>query len=98
MMPKTRHRVPLLSTKNKYKQFQWAHGHQHWTTEEWKNIAWNNSELSLLEWPGQSPDLNPIERLWYVMEGDVRSMNAPPSNLQQLRDAIVSAWNVSDTL
>lgn len=44
------------------------------------------------ECPGQSPDLNLIEYLWVEMERAVHSMNVPLSNLQQLRDAIASAW------
>ena len=49
-------------------------------------------EKHCLEWPAQSPDLNPIEHLWDEMERAVYSMDVPWSNLQQLRDAIESAW------
>jgi hypothetical protein len=52
----------------------------------------HDSEFSLLEWPGQSPDLNPIEHLWDEMERAVQGMNVPPSNLLKLRDAIVTVW------
>jgi hypothetical protein len=48
-----------------------------------KHFLENDSEFNLLEWPAQSADLNPIEHV-------------SPSNLQQLRYAIVSAWtNIS---
>jgi len=40
----------------------------------------------------QSPDLNPIEHLWDVVE---RELNPNP-NLHQLQDAILSIWpNIS---
>jgi hypothetical protein len=63
----------------------------------------HDSEFSLLEWSVSSPDLNPIDHVWEEMERAVSSMNVPPSNRQQLRDAIAShgptsLWNVSDTL
>ena len=29
------------------KRLQWAHNHQHWTFEEWKNIAWNMTARSV---------------------------------------------------
>ncbi len=46
--------------------------------------------FTLLKWPPQSPDLNPIEHLWDVVEWDIRIMDVQPTNLQQLRDAIMS--------
>ncbi len=48
----------------------------------------HDNEFTLLKWPPQSPDLNPIEHLWDV----VRIMDVQPTNLQQLRDAIMSIW------
>jgi hypothetical protein len=40
---------PLLSAKNKKKLLQWARHHQHWTIEEWKNIAWSHESRFLLD-------------------------------------------------
>ncbi len=45
-----------------------------------------------LNWPPQSPDLNPIEHLWDVVEREIRIMDVQPTNLQQLCDAIMSMW------
>ena len=44
----------------------------------------HNSEFSFLRWPAQSPDLNPIARLWNKMEQDIRSRDPLPANLTQL--------------
>lgn len=52
----------------------------------------HQSEFSLLPWPAQSPDLNPIEHLWDEVERSFQSLETPPSNLTQLRAAIMSAW------
>ncbi len=40
----------------------------------------------------QSPDLNPIENLWDVVERKIYIMDVQPTNLQQLRDAIMTIW------
>ncbi len=52
----------------------------------------HDNEFTLLKWPPQSPDLNPIEHLWDVVERDILIMDVQTTNLQQLRDAIMSIW------
>ncbi len=51
-----------------------------------------DNEFTLLKWPPQSPDLNPIEHLWDVVEWEIHIMDVQPTNLQQLCDAIMSIW------
>ncbi len=52
----------------------------------------HDNEFTLLKWPPQSPDLNPIEHLWDVVEREIRIMDVQPTNLQQLWDTIMSIW------
>ncbi len=52
----------------------------------------HDNEFTLLKWPPQSPDLNPIEHLWDVVEWEIRIMDVQLTNLQQLCDAIMSIW------
>ncbi len=52
----------------------------------------HDNEFTLLKWPPQSPDLNPTEHLWDVVEREIRIMDVQLTNLQQLRDAIMSIW------
>ncbi len=52
----------------------------------------HDNEFTLLKWPPQSPDLNPIEYFWDVVEREIRIRDVQPTNLQQLRDAIMSIW------
>ena len=56
----------------------------------------HDNEFTVLKWPPQSPDLNPIEHLWDVVEREFRALDVHPSNLHQLQDAILSIWaNIS---
>ncbi len=52
----------------------------------------HDNGFTLLKRPPQSPDLNSIEHLWDVVEQEICIMDVQPSNLKQLRDAIMSIW------
>ncbi len=41
----------------------------------------HDNEFTLLKWPPQSPDLNPIEHLWDVVEREIRIMFFQIQNL-----------------
>ncbi len=57
----------------------------------------HDDEFTLLKWPPQSPDLNPIEHLWDVVEREIHIMDVQTTNLQQLCDAIITIWtNISE--
>ncbi len=57
----------------------------------------HDNEFTFLKWPPQSPDLNPIEHLWDVVEQEIHIMDVQPTNLQKLCDAILSIWtNISE--
>jgi len=58
--------------------------------QEW--FEEHNIEFEVLNWPPSSPDLNPIEHLWDVLNKQVRSMEAPPHNLQDLKDLLLTSW------
>ena len=54
--------------------------------------AWfKKNRTSVLDWPGQSPDLNPIENLWSMVQRIVHKQLF--SNKHQLLGAVVQAWN-----
>ncbi|XP_047678769.1 vomeronasal type-2 receptor 1-like [Tachysurus fulvidraco] len=89
-----RHRAPLLTAKNRKLRLQFTQAHQNWSIEDWKNVTWSDeSRLLLRHLDGRSPDLSPIEHLWDVVEREIRIMDVQPTNLQQLRDAIMSIWS-----
>jgi len=46
--------------------------------------------VKLLDWPGNSPDLNPIENLWARLKRAVASKR--PSNREDLIAAIINSW------
>ena len=41
-------------------------------------------------WPGQSPDLNPIENLWKILKAKVNAYK--PTTMTELKDTILRVW------
>ena len=56
-------------------------------------IKWKDEHsVSYIEWPAQSPDLNPIEHLWDVLERKIRERSPLPSNKKELIVALKEEW------
>ncbi len=49
--------------------------------------------MSSLYLNGLHSHLNPIEHIWDVVEREIHIMDVQPTNLQKLRDAIMSIWS-----
>ena len=70
--------------------FQQDNGPKHTSKRARKWLE--DKRLSLLPWPPQSPDLNPIKHLWDIVK---RRLNAYPSNpagIQELWQRIQTEW------
>ncbi len=73
-----------------YSQQDNAPCHKAQTISDW--FLEHDNEFTLLKWPPQSPDLDPIKHIWDVVEWESHIMDVQPTNLQQQHGATMSIW------
>ena len=59
---------------------------QEWCTENLPSF-WKKEE-----WPGNSPDLNPIENLWAIMKQRLEEVK-PATTLDSLQNTLKTVWS-----
>lgn len=57
-------------------------------TLEWMK----KNNVKALEWPSYSPDLNPIENLWFYLKYKLAEYEIPPKNSEELWQRAVDIW------
>ncbi|CAJ0915852.1 unnamed protein product [Ranitomeya imitator] len=67
-------------------QHDLAPAHSAKTTVKW----FTDHGITVLNWPANSPDLNPIENLWDIVKRKLR--DARPNTLDELKAAIEASW------
>ncbi len=50
-------------------------------------------QISLLPWPAQSPDMNPIENAWAMLKRNLREQNRYPTSKDSLVERLSEVWN-----
>lgn len=46
----------------------------------------------VMDWPSQSPDLNPIEHMWALVKRRLNDYDTPPSGMQELFERVTDVW------
>lgn len=61
-------------------------------TREWLE----ENGIEVLDWPAQSPDLNPIEHLWEHLKRKLNSYETFPTSISDLWERVQQEWNEID--
>jgi transposase len=61
-------------------------------TKEWLS----RNKIEVMSWPAQSPDMNPIENLWDIIDRKIRKRTEKPKNKEELWAAVREEWYALD--
>jgi transposase len=84
------HMAPVLRRLGSDFIFQQDNDPKH-TSNVVKNYL-SNAKFTVLDWPSQSPDLNPIENIWGLIKQKLRKRSVGPSNLNEIFDYVKCEW------
>ncbi|GFX10076.1 transposable element Tcb1 transposase [Trichonephila clavipes] len=51
-----------------------------------------SEDITRMDWPAYSPDLNPIEHVWDMLGRRIAARQSPPTCLPELRRALLNEW------
>lgn len=66
--------------------------HQAKSVQEWLD----KQPFMVLQWPSQSPDLNPIEHLWAHLKRQLNKYENPPRGMLELWERVEAEWSKID--
>jgi len=64
----------------------------HRSKDVMKRLKEMENEFAVMDWPGNSPDLNPIENCWSYMKAKLKAERFDTTSLPKLTEAIKRMW------
>ena len=62
-------------------------------TREWLEVE---KKIKTMDWPANSPDLNPIENIWKLLKDKVQKRKVFPRTVAELKTALKEEWEAFD--
>ena len=61
-------------------------------TKEWLRT----NKIATIDWPANSPDLNPIENIWKLLKDNIQKHEDFPRTVNELKIALREEWEILD--
>ncbi|XP_071133129.1 uncharacterized protein [Mytilus edulis] len=98
------HQGMKLTPNHQHQRLVWTNRHLRWLNRDWITCKTtycspddesvpNEQQVNVLDWPSRSPDLNPIEHVWDLLNRRIRENHGDFQNLQELENALIREWN-----
>jgi DDE superfamily endonuclease len=52
----------------------------------------SSQKFSVMKWPAQSPDLNPIENMWAILKMRLNQFDRAPKGMSELFECVTDIW------
>ena len=59
-------------------------------TTEW----FSTNNITTIDWPANSPDLNPIENIWKILKDNIQNQKDFPRTVSELKVALKKEWKI----
>jgi transposase len=80
-----------LGMKEGERYFQQDNDPKH--TSKLATTWFSDNDIIVTHWPAQSPDLNPIEHLWFYIKRKLLEYEVPPKGIHELWERVAKEWN-----
>ena len=57
-------------------------------TKEW----FKTNKIAIIDWPANSPDLNPIENVWKTLKDNIQHQEVFPRTVSELKVVLKQEW------
>ncbi|CAB5396087.1 unnamed protein product [Rhizophagus irregularis] len=90
---------PFISEKHALARISWCEKYKEKTAYDWAQVIFSDessNKIVVIDWPANSPDLNPIENIWKQLKDNIQSCKVFLRTVDELKVALSEEWENLD--